>query len=437
LQDKHENAHVAEESSYQFQPIVTLLDEGFEIALTFPNSTADDTFPSLRPASAIAIPSSAPRDLRASESTDSAGRAKLPRRDLLLLPLLSISTVLVLFAIAEVTTRAIWSSEEHGFCMMFDPIAGPHGKPNCTSIVKLPEGRTAVMHFNSCGYRSNAPCGPKPAGTVRLAILGSSIAEGYALPSNEIFASLLSNNLAAAWRRPVEYQDLGADGCPPIYTYRHIDEALRLKPDAIILPINPWDIEQDVDPRLLAVRSQRVAINRAPAPVIHLNPLQKVELWIHGSRTMLVAQHFMLQNRDQYLKMYLLAGGDHTQFVRYPFSRAWKKRFETTDLLLGEMARKIRAAGIRFVVVAVPERAQMLMLGAHDLPPGVDPTAFQRRVAEIAAKHGIEFVDAAQEFKTVDVSQLFYVVDGHPTPVAHRLLAQAIAAKLESRPASR
>ena len=401
--------------------------------MTLPDSTADDTLlPPLRTGSAVAVSRCEPTAIPESEPAEAPRPAKLPSRDFLLLPLLSIVTIVLLFGLAEVTTRAIWSSKENGFCMTFDPIAGPHGKPDCTSVIKLPEGPPAVMYFNSCGYRSNAPCGPKPPGSVRLAILGSSIAEGYALPTQDIFASILSNRLAADWRRPVEYQDLGADGCPPIYSYRHVGEALRLKPDAIILPLNPWDIEQGTDPRLLAVRSQPVAINRAPLPIVHLNPVQQFQLWIRGSRTMLVAQHFLFQNRSEYLKLYLFAPTDHTQFVWYPFTPSWERRFQTLDLLLGEMASRIQAAGVQFVVVAVPERAQMMMLGAHDLPHGVDPYAFQRRLGDIAAKHNITFVDAMDAFRHTDPSQLFYVVDGHPTPTAHRLLAHAIAARLES-----
>jgi hypothetical protein len=154
-------------------------------------------------------------------------------------------------------------------------------------------------------------------------------------------------------------------------------------------------------------------------------------MWVRGSRSVLVAQHYMLQNRDAFLKLYLFAGGDHAGFVHFPFTPAWEKRFRLTDLLLGEMADKIHAAGVPFLLIGIPERAQTLMLGAHDLPEGVDAYAFTRRLSKIAEKHGILYVDALKVFeKAPSRADLFYVVDGHPTAEAQELMGQAIARKL-------
>ena len=365
------------------------------------------------------------------EYSESISRPLLPRRDYLILPLLSLLTIATMFTAAEIGARLKWPAIDRGYCTNFDPVEGPHGRPNCTTILKIPEGERVTLKFNSCGYRSDAPCGPKPAGTVRIAMLGSSIAEGYAIAYDKTMAMQMTVALRQGCHRPVEVENLGADGCPPIYSYRHVDEALRLKPDAIVMPLNPWDIEQDIDPKLLAMRSAPGPINRMPEPETNLNAVQQIQAWVRGSRSVLVAQHYMLQNRDAFLKLYLFAGGDHTQFVRYPFTPAWEKRFAVTDLLLGEMAEKIHAAGIPFLLMGIPERAQTLMLGAHDLPAGVDPYAFTRRLSEIAAKHGIVYVDALKVFEQVPShGPLFYVVDGHPTAEAQELMGRAMARTL-------
>ena len=354
---------------------------------------------------------------------------RLPRRDYFLLPLLSLLTIVFIFAATEFTTRLTWTTIEQGYCMMLDPASGPHGVPDCTSIIKLAEGKRAVLHFNNCGYRSEAPCGPKPPGTFRIAVLGSSISEGYGIPYEEMFATRMAQALSQSCHKPVEFQNLGADGCPPAFTYRHVDEALRLRPDAIVMTLNPWDVEQEIDPAVLGLLPrQPPPTNQPPAPAIHLSLLQKLQARVRNSRTMLVAQHFLLQNRDAFLKLYLFAGGDHTAFVRYPFTPAWERRLEMTDVLLGEMARKIHAAGVPFVLVAVPERAQTMMLHVPDLPRGIDPYAFTRRFENICVKYGIVFIDGLKVFKRAGApDNLFYVVDGHITPEAHNLLAQAIS----------
>jgi hypothetical protein len=363
----------------------------------------------------------------------SSSGATLPRRDYILLPLLSLLTMVVLFAGTEITTRVFWSSVDQGYCMYFDPVVGPHGKPNCTSIVKIPEAPAAVVQrFNRCGYRSEASCGPKTAGTYRIAVLGSSIAEGFMIPYDKMLASQMTDNLKRAWRRNVEFENLAAEACPPIYSYRHVGEALKLAPNAVVLVVNPWDLEQQVDPKLLAMRDSPAPIDRAPAPEAKLSPLQQLQSWTHNSRTMLVAQHYLLRNQDTFLKLYVMAGGDHTSFVRYPFDSAWRKRFEITDTLLGGMADKIHAAGAAFLVIAVPERAQVLMLHQHELPAGIDPYAFSREIRSIANKHGILFVDGLKAFSTCqEPEKLFYVVDGHATPPAHRIMGESIAHELE------
>ncbi len=317
--------------------------------------------------------------------------------------------------------------------MYFDRFVGPHGKPDCTSTEKIPEAPAAVTeHFNHCGYRSQASCGPKAAGTYRIAVLGSSIAEGYMIPYNEMLAARMTDALRRDWGREVEFENLAAESCPPIYSYRHLREALALRPDTIVLVLNPWDLEQDVDPALLAMRDSLNPIDRAPAPAVNLSPLQRLQALTRDSRTMLVAQHYLLQNQNTFLKLYVMAGGDHTSFIRYPFDPAWTDRFAVTDLLLGEMAGQIRTAGASFLVLAVPERAQLLMLRRHDLPSGVDPYAFTRQLSMSAREHGILFVDGLKVLAAApDPERLFYVVDGHATPLAHRLLGQGVAAELE------
>ncbi|MBV9083328.1 MAG: SGNH/GDSL hydrolase family protein, partial [Acidobacteriaceae bacterium] len=380
-----------------------------------PGAPSDDAVQPSHPGSGLAVTESLETPLAATREEEKPAGELLPRRDYVILPLLSLLTIIVLFAAAEVIARKTWSAAEKGYCTDQDPIAGPHGRPNCTAMMKVPESQWVTETYNNCGYRTPAPCGPKPPGTERIAVLGSSIAEGYLVPIQDTFPARAAKALAEACRHPVEFQNLGAEGAAPIYSYRRLEEALALKPDIVIMAINPWDVEQQIDPKLMAMRGDRRSIDHAPTLIIRLSFLQRLQARFRDSRTLLVAQHYILQNRDVFLNLYL-HGGDHTAFVKVPFTPAWEKRFLDVDVLLREMAAKIHGAGLPFLLLGVPERAQVAMLNAPNLPAGVDPDAFGRRLAQMAARYGILYVDGLKALAHVhDVESLFFVVDRHPT----------------------
>lgn len=164
---------------------------------------------------------------------------RLQRRDYIVLPLLSLLTLVVMFAGAEVVTRIFWPEGGTDVCAVYDPMTGFREKPNCTALLKSPETPWVAHTFNNCGYRTVEPCGLKPPGTIRIAPLGSSIAEGYLVPYPDTFAVQAASLLTRLCHRPVEVQNLAAAGSEPIYVYHRMDEALALQPDAIIFAINP------------------------------------------------------------------------------------------------------------------------------------------------------------------------------------------------------
>ena len=120
------------------------------------------------------------------------------------------------------------------------------------------------------------------------------------------------------------------------------------------------------------------------------------------SRTVLVAQHFLFQNRDTFIGMYMLYG-DKADFLRQPFTPAWQQRFADLDLIIGDMADKLRAAGIPLVVIPAPSRAEAALLSScSSFVRNVDPSAFGRQQLEmIALKHGAVYVDLMAAFRDI------------------------------------
>jgi hypothetical protein len=355
----------------------------------------------------------------------------IARRDFVLLPLVGVLTVLVMLGVAEITTRIIWNSHEENSCVVSDGSAeGYHLKPNCTSLEKNPEGPWARYHFNECGYRSNTSCGPVSAGTLRIAVIGASVSQGMYVPYEDTFFALSANDLRRICNRAVDVQNLGKPRSSPLNAYRHLDEALALKPDVIVWLLAPFDLEQQIDPQALADRNKTEQPAKASDVHESLSLMRRIQLLVTSSRTVLVAEHFLLQNRDTFLRLYLNYG-DKADFLRQPFTAAWEQRFSDIDAIIADTAAKARAAGAAFVVIPVPSRAEAALLNSAHRPAHVDPFAFGRRLEQIAAAHGAGYVDLMEPFSRIpDAENLFLIVDGHVAAGGQKVIAAGLTHKL-------
>ncbi|HEX4809439.1 MAG TPA: hypothetical protein VH325_10940, partial [Bryobacteraceae bacterium] len=114
--------------------------------------------------------------------TDTVTLDRLPARDYILLPLLSLCTVVLMLGASELAARLIWPVRDFDSCLVYNPSVGGRFKPNCTSITKNAESGWVVNKYNECGYRSAAPCDVKPAGAVRVVVVGSSFTQGDFVP---------------------------------------------------------------------------------------------------------------------------------------------------------------------------------------------------------------------------------------------------------------
>ncbi len=355
---------------------------------------------------------------------------RLPKRDFVLLPLLALATALFLFAASEIVTRLFWKQQEIDSCAVVDPIAGNHFKANCTARTKNAEGPWATYRRNECGYRSETSCGPKPPDAIRIAIVGSSLSEALHVPYKQTYFALASEELSRILHRTVDVQNLAVPASGPVDTYRQLPEALALKPDVVVYLISPIELMTNFDQKQVLERNNPRRIGSTSKKHPPGGAMRKLQSFLTGSRTMVVAQHFLFQDTDTYLRLYLLYG-DKGDFLRQPLTPAWRQRFADIDLVIGDMADKLRAAGVPFVVVAIPSRAETALLSSPNLPPHVDPFAFGRQIQAVAAKHGAGYVDVMDAFSRIPKSEsLYYAVDGHPAAGAQKVIADNLARKL-------
>lgn len=350
----------------------------------------------------------------------------LSRRDYFVLPLLSLLTVTVMLAAAEMATRLIWTQGGSDGCVGGDSLSGPKRLPNCAFRRKEPESPWITYSFNNCGYRTLESCGPKPNGTVRIALVGASISEGYLIPYQQTFSTETAEMLTRACHKPVEVQNMGVDGCSPTYASRRIDDALAMHPDAIVYALNAYDVEHDRDPYPPDEKTSSAGTRRTNVDGAGKRLIEDLRRIGGESRALLVAQHFLFQDPQLYVDLYVRQG-DHAGYLRSSFPPVWEAYFADLELRLRSMAQKAHAAHVPLIVMAIPERSQAALFSLKNPPAGVDAFAFERRISQIAGAEGAYSVDAFSDFsREPHPEKMFYVVDTHLSPGGNVVITRAL-----------
>jgi hypothetical protein len=341
--------------------------------------------------------------------TDNRSNRRLPRRDWIALPLLSLATVLVMLAGAELLARHFWPAQEEDSC--FD---NGRFRANCTSVVKVPEGQWATDRYNDCGYRSASPCASKIPGTFRIVLFGSSAAHGLYLPFDDIFPVRAGRKLQKTTRRAIDVQNLGIPNTNPLEWSARIGEALKLKPDAVVFTITPFDVEQ-------------IGARRTGTQPEQLSLYKRLQHSVTESRAALVAQHYVFSDRERFLRFYLLYG-DRADFLREPLSAAWRDRYQKLDTVVADASERLHAAHVPFYLLVLPSRAEAALLSGASRPANLNPFSFRDRVSETASRRGAVLMDGVAAFaKQPNPETLFYVVDGHIKPAGQALIAATVA----------
>lgn len=354
--------------------------------------------------------------------------AKLPRRDFILIPLIALLTAAILIGGAELVAGHFFYETQQGSCGKPDPLLPYRYAPSCTFQNKAAEGPLVQYVFNECGYRSKESCGPKAPGTVRIALLGASTAEGFKIGYDDAMAPRAAAELSNRCHRPVEFQNMGIAGFHVIDQYFRMDEALALKPDMVMLVITPYELVDFADPAILQNRKnpERIQKKKSVETGNQAGPIAKLSAMLSESRAALFAQYMLFQNREKYVNLFMMHA-DKADYLRPPFSASWEKRLSDFELIVGEMSERFHHEGVPFVIVFTPQRIQAALSNPANRPTAVDPAAIDHRIAEIAARHDITFIDTYDSFmRTASPESLFFPVDGHMTAAGHGVAASGM-----------
>ena len=117
-------------------------------------------------------------------------------------------------------------------------------------------------------------------------------------------------------------------------------------------------------------------------------------MWKHGSgwydHIAILLRHSLYtdESQEQYVNSYLMNGDESAGFLNADWSPRWQVRLEQFDTCAANMEEKAKAAGIPFVAVLLPNRAQAAMISMGKWPTGYDPYKLNEKLRFIIVSHG-------------------------------------------------
>lgn len=365
--------------------------------------------------------------------------AKLPRRDWIVLPAVSLMTMFAMAVVAECIARRIFSESKTTLnsCLILTEASGVRGISNSVCVEKIPEGPLMTYKFDCSGFRTGMDCGPKPPGTYRIVMIGSSVAMGERVPMEGTVAALLPKELShQAGRRLDLYNEAMGFGFPRNVALR-FNDVLSAKPDLILWVLTPMDV------KLAGFRySENPSKGDAPRPVGSLKSSIKEKLREHLGHilTVFALRHLLYEHesQNQYVQAYLAAPDEDTPFskadsgfLRNNPSPEWEAHLREFDAYATDIEARAKAAGVPLVASLVPNRAQAAMISMGQWPAGFDPYRLGRDLRTIITSHGGAYVDILPDFRTVpNPEHYYYPVDGHPDAGGHAIISAFLAKEL-------
>lgn len=367
--------------------------------------------------------------------------APLPLRDWILLPMVSVLTIILIAGSTEFTARKLFTSSKTGYerCEVLDDLAtGVRGIPNSVCWEKAPESPLIEYRFNSCGHRAGIECGPKAAGSYRIVTVGSSLALGQYVRQDGSFAALLPKELTRRTGRQVEVYNEGIGFGFSHSTVLRFKDAIDAQPDLILWILTPPDIS----------RGGEVLPHSKPDPGVGLSLLQRerrrlraaiasnsvrgafAELFKY-SRTDMMVRHFLYESQSETLKSSENGHDDEHGYLLAETSAAWQDYLGRFEKDAAEIEGQSKAAGIPIAAVLVPARAQATMISAGRWPSEFDPYKLDDKLRSIVTRNGGVYIDIVPDFRLVpNPERGYFPFDGHPNEKGHKLIAMLLAGEL-------
>jgi hypothetical protein len=342
------------------------------------------------------------------------------------------------------------------------------------------EGESYVR-INSDGLRDREHAKPKPADTVRIAVLGDSFSEAMHVPMEQTFWSLLERKLQECNAFPgkkVEVINFGVSG------YGTAQELMTLRqrvwdysPDLVVLAFTTYNDIYD-NSRALS-RTEEVpyfvyrdgeltyddSFRNSQTYRQRDSKLNRFGRWIHNSLRVVQLVHYVQfvaklkltdwKNKRRLAEAQTKPAANNPVTVRNaedigidnmiyiePRDDNWKEAWRVTEGLIGQMRNDVTQKKARFLLVTLSNAIQVYpdpMVRQKFLQHvGADTIFYPNlRLQAMAERERIEFIDLAQPMQAyADQNKVFLhgfgsdLANGHWNGSGHALAADLIAQKL-------
>jgi lysophospholipase L1-like esterase len=345
--------------------------------------------------------------------------------------LLLIGSVALVYLLGEAALRLIWDDYYvRGARGNFEYHAtrGWANKRSSTVDFGKPEYRF-IAHHNSLGLRGAELPARKPAGRMRVLVLGDSMTYGLGVEDDETFSARLEH-----LDPRLEVLNAGVPG------YSTAEELLllqelgpRLQPDLVLLMFLPNDIPDGLRNTFSRVRVEDgLPRFEPPADPSIEHPALRAKQVRHPVLSHSYLYRF-ISDRLKILRYMMdellsLPIDDHTRLSPSELEQAWTQE----RALVRGVARETAAQGAKLLLVVIPEPAQV---EPEVKVVGLDPSDFlcQERLREIAQAEGIELLDLLPGLIEAHRSSgrpLHYRYDRHWNAAGHLATAELIAREL-------
>jgi hypothetical protein len=307
------------------------------------------------------------------------------------------------------------------------------------------------IDINSEGWRDVERPVDKPAGTLRVLVLGDSFAEALQVPLEETFPRLLEGALNKESGSRVEVLNTGTSGFGTAGELLLLKrEGPRYRPDVIVLAFFPGNDVMNNSPELetilVPVYGEDGTLVRVTSTKQDLRKSER-SLWnrllgyskaVQYGRRQLATLPQLADGLGIAVRKPEMAGdGVPTAFGVYTVADdRWQRAWEHTATLLEAMKAEAAGLGAKLIVAVVSSREEIypdLWEETRRTYPAMqqgtwDVDGPRRRALELCQRLGIPVLELTSVLRQqANGERLHFPRDGHWTAAGHRLAAQAMA----------